>query len=230
MYYSKIKNGFYDESVHGNRKVFIQDPDWVRPKKEIPSPDWIYDESDPDAVAPMITVTDMDAVPAQVEVLNPDCKIPADAVEITEAEYCALIEGQSSGKSITADETGRPVLVEPKSLWTLEDFKSAKRVEIRSAYAEAETAPVELDGVQWHGGLDSAIKLDSALRFSQNAGLESIVIYDVNNEGYELPLADALQVVTAVANTYQQTLSKKQRLMRMIYQADTVAMVEAITW
>lgn len=39
--------------------------------------------------------------------------IPADAVEITEAEHAALIEGQSLGKLIVADESGRPVLVDP---------------------------------------------------------------------------------------------------------------------
>lgn len=39
--------------------------------------------------------------------------IPADAVEITEAEHAALIEGQSLGKVIVADESGRPILQDP---------------------------------------------------------------------------------------------------------------------
>lgn len=39
--------------------------------------------------------------------------IPADAVEITEAEHAALIEGQSQGKRIVADESGRPILQDP---------------------------------------------------------------------------------------------------------------------
>ena len=39
--------------------------------------------------------------------------IPADAVEITEAEHAALIEGQSNGKRIVADESGRPILKGP---------------------------------------------------------------------------------------------------------------------
>lgn len=38
--------------------------------------------------------------------------IPADAVEITGAEHVALIEGQSHGKRILADASGRPVLQE----------------------------------------------------------------------------------------------------------------------
>jgi hypothetical protein len=36
--------------------------------------------------------------------------IPEDAVEITVEEHAALIEGQSQGKLITADENGKPVL------------------------------------------------------------------------------------------------------------------------
>lgn len=36
--------------------------------------------------------------------------IPGDAVEITEAEHAALIEGQALGKRIVADESGRLIL------------------------------------------------------------------------------------------------------------------------
>ena len=39
--------------------------------------------------------------------------IPADAVEITVEEHQALLEGQSMGKRIVADESGRPILQDP---------------------------------------------------------------------------------------------------------------------
>ena len=39
--------------------------------------------------------------------------IPDDAVEITEAEHAALLEGQSQGKLIVADANGRPILQDP---------------------------------------------------------------------------------------------------------------------
>ena len=39
--------------------------------------------------------------------------IAADAVEITVEEHQALIEGQSLGKRIVADENGRPILQDP---------------------------------------------------------------------------------------------------------------------
>lgn len=38
--------------------------------------------------------------------------IPADTVEISATEHQALIEGQSQGKRIQADETGKPVLAD----------------------------------------------------------------------------------------------------------------------
>jgi hypothetical protein len=39
--------------------------------------------------------------------------IPADAVEITDAQYAALLDGQEAGQIITAGEDGMPVLVDP---------------------------------------------------------------------------------------------------------------------
>lgn len=39
--------------------------------------------------------------------------IPADAVEITAAEYAALLTAQSSGKQIIADENGNPIAIDP---------------------------------------------------------------------------------------------------------------------
>lgn len=39
--------------------------------------------------------------------------IPADAVGITQQQHAALLQGQSEGKVITADENGYPVLIDP---------------------------------------------------------------------------------------------------------------------
>ena len=44
--------------------------------------------------------------------------IPADAVEITTEQHDALLEGQSQGKIISADENGSPILIEPPPLTT----------------------------------------------------------------------------------------------------------------
>lgn len=60
--------------------------------------------------------------------LSPDPDGPiADAVEITEAEYRALIEGQGQGKQIKPDEDGRPALVDPPPVPAAERRATAKR-------------------------------------------------------------------------------------------------------
>lgn len=105
MKYSATTKGFYDESIHGPRTIEIQDPSWVRPIIQVPLDDGnggtvIIDAPDEDAIPPIITVP------------NPDCKIPSDAVEITEAEHAALLDAQAQGQLIQADASGRPVAVD----------------------------------------------------------------------------------------------------------------------
>lgn len=46
--------------------------------------------------------------------------IPADAVEITDEHYAALLVGQSSGKRITTDASGQPTLADPPPLTAAE--------------------------------------------------------------------------------------------------------------
>lgn len=69
--------------------------------------------------------------------------VPSDVVEITTEEHSALIEGQSTGKVITPDENGYPVLVEP--VITPEQIASIERA---WRNAELERADIELNKVQ----------------------------------------------------------------------------------
>lgn len=62
--------------------------------------------------------------------------IPPDAVEITPAEHAALLEGQSAGKRIVADESGRPVLADPPAP-DLGDVKAAALATIDTAAGAA---------------------------------------------------------------------------------------------
>ncbi|WP_225775904.1 phage tail assembly chaperone [Pseudomonas sp. Marseille-Q5115] len=45
-------------------------------------------------------------------------QIPADALEVSDALYAALFEGQAAGKVIGADDEGSPVLQDPPPLPT----------------------------------------------------------------------------------------------------------------
>lgn len=97
-YYSKTTGGFYPEDVYGAREMQIPDPAWQRPTIEVDG------QAVPDdaAVQPTITVP------------NPDCKIPEDAVPVSDDDYHALFAAQSEGKVIKADENGHPVAAEPE--------------------------------------------------------------------------------------------------------------------
>lgn len=54
--------------------------------------------------------------------------VPDDAVEISAVEHAALLNGQSAGRVIAADEHGRPVLVDPPPL-SLEDLAASVRIQ-----------------------------------------------------------------------------------------------------
>nr|WP_109787512.1 phage tail protein [Pseudomonas sp. OV226] len=55
----------------------------------------------------------MNATPDMLEVDNPDCLIPADAVEITQERHAELFAGQAMGKQISSGEDGYPLLIGP---------------------------------------------------------------------------------------------------------------------
>ncbi|TBV12809.1 phage tail protein [Stutzerimonas kirkiae] len=88
--------------------------------------------NDPEAVAPTITVD------------NPDCQIPAAAVEISENVYSQMLEGQGVGLRITADDNGQPVLIEQPAP-TEEELSSAaaRRRDVLLTEAATRIAPLQ---------------------------------------------------------------------------------------
>lgn len=208
MFYAKSTGGFYSEEIHGSRKVTVVAPDW---------------QSD-----------DPDAIPDTIEIDNPACKIPADAVEITPEEHAALLDGEASGKRIVAAADGRPLLQDPPPP-TLDELKGAKNTEINLARAAANT------GVFPHDG-----KLFScdALSRSDIDGMNGYVaLYDelppdfpgvwkaADNSYY--PIADvaawksfyAAMVATGTAN-----FAHSQQLKAQLAEATTAKAVAAIVW
>ncbi len=107
--------------------------------------------------------------------------------------------------------------------------KDSKRNVIRQSFKEESNKPVEVNSVLYHGGYESATKLDAAVRLVQTAGLDSVTFYDVENNESELAVSDALEVVTVIASKYQQDLVKKQGLMRQI-QAASLEELDGINW
>jgi hypothetical protein len=75
------------------------------------------------------------------DVPNPDCKIPTDAVEITEEEHQSLLAAQSSGKIIMPDANGNPVAVDspPPSPY---EVATAKRLQRDAALSKTDWAVI----------------------------------------------------------------------------------------
>lgn len=61
--------------------------------------------------------------------------IPEDAVEITTEQHAALLDGQSQGKIISADENGYPILIDPPPL-TAEQIQEAVTAARAAAYVK----------------------------------------------------------------------------------------------
>lgn len=112
LYFSRSTKGFYSDLISGVRTLTTVDPKWTTPLKVIQDPNWVASEDQPDAQPPLLEVPDYDAVGPVVTIMNPDCKIPLDAVEITEEQQALLLLGEQNGQLIDADSEGKPILVE----------------------------------------------------------------------------------------------------------------------
>jgi hypothetical protein len=116
MYASKSTRGFYDPEYFGCLLIVIQDPEWIRPMTDIvllPGESaWAGEElltnlgDEPQT----FSIPDMNAIPDTVEVANPACSIPADAVEISAEFHAELLAGQSGTKVIAWGNDGYPFL------------------------------------------------------------------------------------------------------------------------
>lgn len=116
VFYSAANGGFYEEHVHGFRQVDVADPAWVRPVITVTlAPGETFGARTNTGKKPLVIkdVPDMDAVAPQIRVDNPDCKIPADAVEVTDAYRWELVNAQVTGKVIVANADGFPVMQDP---------------------------------------------------------------------------------------------------------------------
>lgn len=137
LFYSAAQQGFYDSRIHGELTLPQVDPNWERPTKEVDLAvgesttvdDQVYSN---DTDAPLtVKVPDMSAKPDTIEVANPDCKIPADAVAITAEQHQALLAGQANGQLIQADDDGVPTLADPPEP-TDEQKQATKAAAVRS--------------------------------------------------------------------------------------------------
>lgn len=132
-FYSAQTGGFYNDGIHGTRLVSVPDPAWARPLIDVvlqPAETYGDTYNDGEEAMALGEVPDIHAVHPTIEVPNPDCKLPPDAVEITNEQHAALLAGQSAGQRIVPDENGCPVLADQPPL-TADEIKTALSVAVQ---------------------------------------------------------------------------------------------------
>lgn len=121
-------------------------------------------------------------------------------------------------------------LKECQDTLSLTEAKEAKRNEIRSEFVKNSEAPVVVDTISYHGGFESASKLDAAKRMVEASGGTEVPFYDIFNLPHELTIAEAQIVILTVGADFQAKFANKQSKMVQVDNAITITEVEAISW
>lgn len=112
--------GLYDEATHGARTMLVVAEGWERPRVDVTlqpgdvygeGPDRIVNETEHAII--IKNAPDMTVEPPMVEVPNPRCGIPADAVAISVELRAQLLAAQSTGKRIVKGDDGLPEAQDP---------------------------------------------------------------------------------------------------------------------
>lgn len=107
--------------------------------------------------------------------------------------------------------------------------QAVKRTGISDAF-DAAFAPVPSEGFLWHPGIESAQRLDGAMRLNEKAGQTTVKFFDVDNIGHILTFSEADTVILAVGVDYQTKFGIKKGFMVDIDSATTQAELDAIVW
>ncbi len=224
MHYAKSTGGFYTSAIHGPKALDIPDPAWVRPTIQVP-------QDDDSGGTVMIDVPDETAVHPTITVPNPDCKIPSDAVEISEVEHVALLAAQASGKRIQADANGHPVAVD--YVPTLDEVKVTKTAAINAACAASIVGGFTSGAGGASHTYDSALEdqlnligavslgADLPYRCADAAGIKAFRLHTA---------AQLKQVAADGALVKLAALEKAATLKAQVQAAADVAAVEAVAW
>jgi hypothetical protein len=173
MLYSKSSGGFYDEKVHGARRI-------------------------------------RDAVDPTIEVDNPACMIPADAVEIPDAMHAALLQGVSQGQIIEANEAGYPVLQAPPLPTHAELVEQA----LKAARKERQPILSVLDGLQVSalatGSANMATLIETAkqsLRDITTLDLSACATYEDMRQAFKARYAQLVAAAPEVAIAFDEVIA-----------------------
>ncbi|WP_160795853.1 DUF4376 domain-containing protein [Craterilacuibacter sinensis] len=162
-YFSPSTGLFYSAKLFGARRIMVPDPAWQCPLIEKTTQRPLVEGEDPATIAAyygdalvgwealddVLVITHKEpgdsVTPPLVEIDNPECRLPADAVPVPEQRYRELQAAQSQGLQIGQDEHGNPVaMTQPEP--SLAAIKASL-----SAAITAERDRREAIGFPYHG-------------------------------------------------------------------------------
>jgi Phage tail assembly chaperone protein len=135
IYWDAATNGFFHSNIHGPRRIEVIDE--AAQNEALAALTAREDEEDADADAIWAARVELRMAPPMMEVDNPDCRIPAEAVEISQEAYKAVMECHTTtGKRIVSGKDGIPVLAEPQI--SAQDLMTAARARRDRALADSD--------------------------------------------------------------------------------------------
>lgn len=124
--------------------------------------------------------------------------IPADAVEISDAEYVALLQGQSDGLKIWVGENGRPELIAPSEL-TFGETVAAKKADLARLRYKKEVGGVVLPNGQTIATDDRSKALIAGARLDTMTDPAIVTDWKTDLGWVQIDAATVAVIATAVA-------------------------------
>ena len=149
LYYDANQNCFFDNEIHGTRKISVPDPSWERPLVDVGG-EMVPDES---------------ALPPVVEVNNPICTLPTSAIPVPYEIWQGALEAQSNGLPFVAGIDGLPTWP-PTAIHSYVDGvwkeDANKKLAAKKSIADAEVSAGLQDAARQIGVLQDAVELGMA--------------------------------------------------------------------
>lgn len=124
--------------------------------------------------------------------------IPADAVEISPEEHKALMQGQSEGKRIGADEEGRPILIVPPPL-TLAETVTAKKAALAAYRYDKEVGGLTLPNGMKVATDDRSKTLIAGARLDTMSDPTTLTNFKADSGWIQIDAGTVAMISTAVA-------------------------------
>jgi hypothetical protein len=152
--------------------------------------------------------------------------IPVDAVEITTEQHEELLQGQSQGLVITADENGYPTLSDP--LPPTSDQLISKINRQRKA---AERQGITHNNIRYAGSPEDRQTMDEAMIFAEDAGITVFSVWkDSDNEFHtNHPVSDVVEAYQIIGQNRMRLIELEGQYIAQV-QAGELTEVDGLNW